>query len=393
MDATQSTRTHASPLALAMGGLFGMATAMGIGRFVYTPILPSMMQELALSAGDAGLIASSNYLGYLIGALLASVSGGSGRERVIGIAALAASAALCLAMAFGHSMTAFLAIRFLAGIASSYMMVYFSTFILAGLAKAGRPDLTAVHFGGVGIGMALSALATGATHLAGMGWRESWIAAAVLSLAGVLAVVALIPADRSAAAGQARPEPPLVWNAQLVRIAIAYGLFGAGYIVTATFLVAIVRAGDGGALFESAVWLVTGLAATPAVWLWGFLQRRSGLAKAFAIGCLVEAVGVGASVSLGGTAGPLIGGALLGGTFVAITAFGIQAGRAAAGAAPRKALALLTAAFGTGQIIGPLIAGYAADLTGNFTLASVGAALVLVVAAFIANGAGRINGL
>ena len=187
-------------------------------------------------------------------------------------------------------------------------------------------------------------------------------------------------------------EPAIVWTRPLVLIALAYGLFGAGYIVTATFLVAIVRTAHGGALFESAVWLVTGLAAAPSVWLWGFVQRRTSLARTFAIGCLVEAVGVSTSVAAGASAGPLIGGTLLGGTFVAITAFGLQAGRLAAGRSPRKALALLTAAFGTGQIIGPLLAGYAADLTGDFTLASAGAALVLVLAALIANSAGRING-
>jgi len=48
-----------------------MAAALGIGRFVYTPILPAMLGALSWSKADAGLVASANFLGYFIGALLA----------------------------------------------------------------------------------------------------------------------------------------------------------------------------------------------------------------------------------------------------------------------------------------------------------------------------------
>jgi hypothetical protein len=45
--------------------------------------------------------------------------------------------------------------------------------------------------------------------------------------------------------------------------------------------------------------------------------------------------------------------------------------------APRRALAVMTAAFGNGQILGPIVAGYAADVTGSFVAGSIAATIAL----------------
>lgn len=378
--------SHArSPVTYAVAGLVAMAVAMGIGRFVYTPILPGMMDGLGLSASDAGLIASANYAGYLAGAILAAGNWGQGRERAIAMAGLAASAVLAAAMGLTGSVALFLAIRFLAGLASAFVMVFLTTIVFSRLAAAGRGELQAWHFGGVGAGIAASSVMTGALLLTGAEWQASWLWSGVLSAAGFAVVFWLV--DKGPAVTQ-RPaaEPALPMSTAMVRIILAYGLFGFGYIVTATFLVAIVRQGDAGRLFESVVWFVTGLAGFFSVWLWGQAVRRWGLATIFAVGCVVEAVGVAASVGLGGYAGPLIAGVLLGGTFIAVTAFGLQLGRQLAGEAPRRVLALMTAAFGVGQILGPVVAGLVADRTGSFTAPSLLAAAALLVSAAVGYG-------
>ena len=379
-------RQEASPLRVALAGMIGLAVAMGLGRFVFTPILPGMMAGLGLSAFEAGLLASANYLGYLLGAVLAAGAWAQGRERGVVLAALFSTSLLLGAMGIGSSLALFVAVRFLAGVASAFALVFFSAIVLARLAAGGRPGLGALHFGGVGVGIAVSSAMIGLLAVLGGDWRAGWYWSGLLALAGALVVAALL--GRASAAPSARvAEPALPRSRALTAVVAAYGLFGFGYIVTATFLVAIVRHGDGGHLFEAAAWLVTGLAGIPSVWLWNRIARPLGDVGAYALGCAAEAAGVLASVLVPGPVGPLLGGVLLGGTFIAITSLGLSLARRLAGAAPRRALALTTAAFGLGQAVGPVAAGRLADWTGDFTAASMVAAAVLLAASLVALGA------
>lgn len=62
---------HKQTVRYLIGGIFALVIAMGIGRFSYTVILPYMQEALEFSRSTAGYLATSNYLGYLVGAWVA----------------------------------------------------------------------------------------------------------------------------------------------------------------------------------------------------------------------------------------------------------------------------------------------------------------------------------
>jgi predicted MFS family arabinose efflux permease len=384
---------EAAPRPLAVGGLISMAVAIGIGRFVYTPILPPMAQGLGLTTGEAGLVASANFVGYLAGAVAAASARGHGNPRAWLLAALTASAVTTGLMAWADGLPAALLWRFVGGAASAYVLVLASALVLERLAATGHAPLSAVHFSGVGTGIAVSALLTWGLAAEGFGWRAMWLGSGLVSIAGLAAVMALVPPSPvvavASAAAVARRHPA---DGRLRLLSVAYGLFGFGYIITATFIVLIVRGSPAAAAVEPVFWLAVGLAAIPSVAFWVAWGRRIGVMPAFAVACLVEAAGVLASVAWPGVIGLMTAAILLGGTFMGLTALGLIAARDLAPADARRWVGILTSAFGLGQIVGPIVAGYGFDLAGSFFLPSVLAAAALCAAAALALAVARASG-
>ncbi len=366
-----------------MGGLIAMAAGIGIGRFVYTPILPQMAAGAHLNQSVAGLIASANFAGYLAGALAAiwAMPPGSRRHWLLG--ALLLSATTTAAMGLTEEVPAFLILRFIGGAASALVLILASALVLERLASSGRTGLAALHFAGVGVGIAMSAAVVAGLRAMGHDWPSMWLASGALGLAAFFAVAALIPAS-----GPDPVIPPaprgLERDPRVRRLTLAYGLFGFGYVITATFLVAIVRATPPVRPLEPVIWIAVGLAAAPSVALWGALGRRFGLANAFAAAALAEAVGVLASVVWPTPVGICAAAVLVGGTFMGLTAMGLMRARELAAGDPRPAMAAMTGAFGVGQICGPLVAGVLSDWLGGFAVPSVAAAAALVLAAVLA---------
>jgi predicted MFS family arabinose efflux permease len=373
----------AATLSAAFAGMFAMATVMGIGRFVYTPILPMMIADGSLDPRGAGLVAGANFLGYLLGALAASARTLRNHGRRIVLAGMVASISTTAAMALDPGLHGMLAIRFLSGVASAFAMIFITATVISHLSAGRRPGLIALHFGGVGLGIATSALLVTALAKSGAGWQAIWLAAALAGLFGLGAVLSLLPKaeGRSATPPDVRADR---FGLPLMLLTASYCFFGFGYVVTATFINTMARGDPALAGAEPYVWAAVGLAGLPSLWLWNRLSDSTGPFVAYVGACLLEAFAVMLPVAAPSVTALMLSAILFGGTFMAITSLGFARARTMQGGSGSRALALMTAAFGVGQMVGPILAGILFDRSGSLNFPTLLAGGALVVAALLA---------
>lgn len=379
----------ASSTKRALSGALALAAAMGIGRFAYTALLPGVQRALSWDDAAGGAVASANLVGYLAGVLVARrLSAASGpRFLRLGLVATAATTALAAA---SSTMAGWAVIRFLSGVASGLVFVAGSTAALdTGPEVAPRPGIL---YTGVGLGIALSATAAALVPEA-LGWRAPW-----LLLAAVAAVLAL-PAWRELSAphvgqpppGTAPGAPPVPRGPgfSFGQLAAAYTLEGLGYIVSGTFAVVAVRRTPGLEALAPWTWALAGLAAVPSAPLWGVLGRRRGLRTALVAAHLTQAFGMALPALSSSGAAAALGAILFGGTFMGIVTLAMSAARLLAPGALGRAVGTLTALYGAGQILGPLLAGAAARRLGDPRPAVLAAALAVAAGGLVLAWPGR----
>lgn len=352
---------------ILIGGILGMIIAMGIGRFAYTPILPLMQRDLGMSNGVAGWIAGLNYFGYLAGAVLCSVVPRLIRSRYVAVSSLMLSIATTVAMGLTVSVFWWGTLRLVSGVVSAMLFIIVSAEIGEALVRRGYGHWVGALYGGVGAGIALSGLTIPWLDHVGQ-WGGAWLGMG--ALAGILAIIGIIitkgkidapklDAHRQTSKKSMRSLWPLV---------IAYFFEGLGYIVTATFIVAIVAVTPGLEAFASYSWVAVGLAAVPSTVLWPLLSRRIGNKKALMAAYLIQASGILVSMHADSVIEVMFAAITFGGTFMGIVALTLAEGNVRMAHDGKRAAAILTASFSVGQILGPILAGFLADMRDGFAL-------------------------
>lgn len=367
-------------LKVLSAGILSLILVLGVARFAYTPLLPLMQAQAGLGVPEGGWLAAWNYLGYLSGALGASmISDLRLKDRLyrIGLVVAVVSTA---GMGLSTGMLGWSIWRFIAGLSSAAGMLLGTGLILNWLIRHDHRSELGIHFAGVGLGIAGCAAAV-ALMTQWFDWREQWLAFSAL---GVLLLIPawrwLPPPDQSGLTkgGQKMVDAPPSARFMAVFMA-AYFCAGVGYVVSATFIVAIVDHLPGLSGRGALVFLVIGLAAAPACIVWDLVARRIGMLNALILTSLLQIFGILLPVAGSGLVPALAGAVLFGVTFIGLVSLVLTMAGRYYPTRPAKMMSKMTISYGVAQILGPAVTGWLAGLRGSYADGLYMAAAVMVV--------------
>jgi MFS family permease len=358
---------------IAVRAAAAMAVGMGVGRFVYTPILPLMTAGAGLSPRWGAAIATANYGGYLAGAMAGVVAPALVRSRSVYRSSLIVVVATLALMPVLTTDVRWAALRFVAGCASALVFMFAASALLTGLRAHGQ-HLVGQGFGGVGAGIAASGVLV--LVLRHSAWQDSWWSAAALGVALCAVAWPLRPpatgdevVDREAGPVTRR------WFSSLL---LAYTLEGVGYIIAGTFLVAAIDQ-TASTTFGSSAWIIVGVAAVPSAALWAGLSRIWSRPTLLVVALSAQAVGIALPALVGGITAALASAVLFGATFLGIATVALATG---AHLRTARAVAILTTGYSVGQLAGPVLV--TPTLQHSYRPALLVGAVIVAVAAMAA---------
>lgn len=388
---TIETHNDKTENSLAIVLALAMVPALGLGfaRFAYALILPDMRADLHWSYADAGWMNTSNGIGYMLGALLASkllrlIS--AYKMMVINIWIVVVSLALCAV--FSNIILLNLA-RFLAGFSAGLAFVA-GGLLVTGLAQrnpAQSSVLLGIFYAGPGIGILISGLILPfLIDWYGAGsWPLAWAALAVIAIPLAL----LLKGARGLHVKLYRPDQKStsyqVNYRQMTGILAGYLFVGAGYIAYMTFMIAWVQNSGGNAAIQATFWFAIGLGAVSSPWICANIQRKMLHGYAFAFLSGITMIASLLPIFSSGLVVLMISAAAFGCAFFAVvasTTVFVRRNLPPQGWA--GAIGMMTVMFSAGQIAGPVLIGLLNDITGNLSSglwASAGLLLLAVISA------------
>lgn len=371
---------QAARIKVLSAGIASLLLSVGVARFAYTPLLPLMRDQAGLGVSAAGWLAAVNYAGYLTGAGVATAISDLVLKDRLYRAGMVLALVSTPVMALTTNEVIWGASRFLAGLGSASGMLLGTGLILNWLIRHDHRSELGIHFAGVGLGIAGCAAVVEVLHEA-LDWREQWYVFTGIGLLLLLPALAWFPRparDTHTRSGRKmvdRPPSPTY----LRLFVAAYFCAGFGYVIGATFMVAIVEDLPGLAGKGNLAFLAIGLGAAPASIYWDLMARRLGDLNALVLAAALQVVGIALPVLVGGVVTTMAGALLFGSTFVGMVSLVLTMAGRFYPTRPAKMMGKMTLSYGVAQVVGPAITGWLAARYDGYVVGLYLAAAIMLI--------------
>ncbi len=382
---------------IAFCGFLTLFSCLGLARFAYGMLLPSMRAGLDLAYDQMGFISTGNFTGYLVSVALAPFAIRRFRPRSTIVCGLLLIAICMFGISRAEQFVAVLILYALIGVGSGFANIPAMVLVAHWFRRQRRGRAAGAMIMGNGTAIVFAGYAVPLlTELQGdAGWRDGWMMIGVISLVIALVVGALLrndPEDIGAEpVGAAEPLPAgqlvekeVAGGGRIItQLGLIYLIFGATYVIYGTFIVTTMV--DEFAFSEARAgfyWSWVGLFSIFSGIGFGSLSdrigRKQGLITVYAIQTIAYfLVGSG----LGGAALMVSIGLYGMSAFAIPTIMAAAVGDYLPLSKAAAAFSAITFFFAVGQTVGPGVAGMAAESSGTFLpsyLASAGLTLVAI---------------
>lgn len=368
---------------ILLAGIISLFIGVGVARFSFTSLLPSMLSTDALSLTFAGVLASMNYAGYLAGSIFAIFI----KDINTKIKYFRLGVILCVLSTVVMGITTnevfWLLGRVIAGFGSAMLLVVGAAIVMTKLNFEDKTKAMGIYFSGIGIALVSSDIISRYV-LSFSSWENSWIVLTFCALFLAFYPLYILSFDKEISQkNEKHPFNKALFSPFVLVLIVAYFTEGVGFVIQGTFLPTILKSIEGLETVASLSWLLVGLAGIPSSLIWMRLAHKYGSINIIIIAMSLQIIGILIPTLTTNMYLNLFCGILYGGTFVGLVALFMNLGGKLAGKNPVMLMGALTTAYGIGQVTAPLYAVSLTNLTGNYNYALYLTAIIVLFGVII----------
>ncbi|MBU2924349.1 YbfB/YjiJ family MFS transporter [Colwellia sp. 1_MG-2023] len=352
--------------AILLAGIFALIVGVGVARFVFTSLLPAMLED-SITIAYAGVLASINYVGYLTGSIFSVFI----KDIHSKVKYFRFGLFICVISSFilgvTDNSTIWFIARLFAGFGAAMALVVGSAVVMLKLKSVNKTKAMGIHFSGLGFSILITDLVMRGVFYAGGNWQDAWIILAILGalLSCYSAYVLRFDKQPNNEVVKHKFDKSL-FSPMVIILILAYFTEGIGMVVQATFLPDIVNSLQGLDGYGGYVWLAVGIAGVPSCIIWMRLAHRLGSINIMIVAMLLQIVGIIIPTLSSNIVMNLISGLLFGATFIGLVSLFMNFGGQLSKKNPVFIMGAITSAYGIGQILGPLYSVALIKQFGNY---------------------------
>jgi len=351
---------------ILLAGILSVIIALGVARFVFTSLLPTMLDDF-LTVSFAGILAAVNFAGYLSGSIISMFIKDINQKVILFRIGIILCIVTTFILGITTNETIWFISRIIAGLGAALGFVVGAAIVMTKLQFDNKTKAMGIHFSGIGFSILVTDLINRAVLSNDGTWQDSWIALSVFAFFAALYSMYILCFDKKIEQKVVKHKiDRSLFSFFVILIIAAYFTEGVGFVVQATFLPDIVNSLEGLEGYGSLTWTFVGLAGIPSCILWMSLAHKYGSVNIIIITLLVQMVGILIPTFTNNMYMNLFSGVLYGGTFVGLVGMFMNLGGKLAGNNPVVLMGAVTTAYGLGQVIAPLYSVYFIEQYGNY---------------------------